>query len=977
MRRLPLLLACLLPSFAMAQISSPDPYGNLYAGGVPFDWVDLEGGGLGAAIQPGADGQVDVVLPFGFPWYGATANTASVSSNGALRFTAGGFVDPANEAIPSSGANIPDVAVFWDDLDPSAAGSVRTWDDSTNGRFVISWQDVPRVGAGDVSVQVHLFSDGSLRVHYDDVDLGDATYDYGASATVGIQDVLSGNAGIGWGLEFSYDSAALSDGLAIYFGPCTGDIDGDGVVSDACGGTDCDDMAADTFPGAAEVCGDGTDQDCDGVDPVGDQDGDGYEQTLCGGLDCDDSDATVNPAATEVCNDAIDNDCDAATLDLGDNDGDGSSCDVDCDDFDATAFPGNSEVCDDGVDNDCDPATADLGDADGDGVNGATCGGPDCDDTNASIYPGAPEFVCDGIDQNCDGLGNEEDADGDGAQLCEGDCDDADPTVAPGMPEVCADGVDQDCDGTVDELSAGAYPLDDDGSLTFSICSFTFPFCGGSFDSFTLHANGRVTFGDAGGLGFDDGSGADPSSTGSVSDLHGEAPQLALLWSDLDPNLIGQVTVTENDTAAQMIIGFEGVSQRPAWSGGSAGPNEVTLTFGASGVATLDFDAVSGGAALVGWSCGDLAAASVDWSELQPPAGVARLGQGTESSLYELFTGGTDSVDLADTTLPLCLTAGADADGDGWTNQCGDCDDTDATVYPDAPELCDGADHDCNGTIDDADTDDDGYISTACGGADCDDDDPDTHPASAELCDGVDNDCDGLPEVGGEDADGDGALVCEGDCDDGNPGVGPNAIEICNEIDDNCSGTIDEGFNRDSDADGSVSEECGGDDCDDTTATISPLAEEICDGRDNDCNEVVDDVDQDGDGYVDANCNGDDCNDFRVTTNPGASERCDGTDNDCNGVENDVDSDRDGEFDATCGGTDCDDNDPNVNTAAGETCGDGVDNDCDGGVDSGTSETAGDDECNGCASSMGRAREGSPITLLLGGIVLFWRRRRA
>ncbi len=40
-----------------------------------------------------------------------------------------------------------------------------------------------------------------------------------------------------------------------------------------------------------------------------------------------------------------------------------------------------------------------------------------------------------------------------------------------------------------------------------------------------------------------------------------------------------------------------------------------------------------------------------------------------------------------------------DADGDGWTVAGGDCDDSDATVNPDAEEVCnDGADNDCDGT---------------------------------------------------------------------------------------------------------------------------------------------------------------------------------------------------------------------------------------------------------------------------------------
>ena len=93
------------------------------------------------------------------------------------------------------------------------------------------------------------------------------------------------------------------------------DNDGDGYYNEIDCGTvmDCNDNNADIYPGAIEICEDGIDQDCDGVDetcsidPNGiDDDGDGYTENQG---DCDDSDNTIHPDAIENCGDGIDQDC--------------------------------------------------------------------------------------------------------------------------------------------------------------------------------------------------------------------------------------------------------------------------------------------------------------------------------------------------------------------------------------------------------------------------------------------------------------------------------------------------------------------------------------------------------------------------------------------------------------------------------------------------------------------------------------------
>lgn len=169
-------------------------------------------------LAMGDDDYTALPLGFSFPFYGQNYSTIKVGANGYMTFGLSGQLY-SNLSIPIPGDPDGIIAPFWDDLVPPASGGgvfYETKGTAGNRKFVVSWLNCPHYGvAGTVSFQVVLFeSDGSVHMNYQDVVFGNATYDYGNSATVGLE---SGDGMKGY--EYSCNQPVLRDNVTLRFVP--------------------------------------------------------------------------------------------------------------------------------------------------------------------------------------------------------------------------------------------------------------------------------------------------------------------------------------------------------------------------------------------------------------------------------------------------------------------------------------------------------------------------------------------------------------------------------------------------------------------------------------------------------------------------------------------------------------------------------------------------------------------------------------
>ncbi len=308
-------------------------------------------------------------------------------------------------------------------------------------------------------------------------------------------------------------------------------------------------------------------------------------------------------------------------------------------------------------------------DQDGDGYPAMDAGGTDCDDADPTVNPGADEIWYDGVDQDCDGASDfDQDGDGhDSADYGGDDCDDTDPSAVPGAGETVQDGLDDDCDGLVDEDFIGAGDI-----IVTEIMVNPLAVSDVYGEWFEVYNTTRVDIDMVGWvLDADDG---DVHTVGSS--LVVPARGYAVLGVDDDTSANGGVSLDYAFPRTEFSLADSGDSIFLYVDGGAIFDLSYTSRWPLTAGASLSLDPDYSDAAYTGLS--DY------WCEA-----TSSLASG------DLGTPGDDN--------DAC--SGLDHDGDGYSEDDGDCDDSDASISPDGTEVHDGVDNDCDGVLDNVTTD--------------------------------------------------------------------------------------------------------------------------------------------------------------------------------------------------------------------------------------------------------------------------------
>ena len=520
---------------------------------------------------------------------------------------------------------------------------------------------------------------------------------------------------------------------------------------------DCNDNNNAVNPNAFEIC-DGIDNNCvRGIDENGvcgesiyycDNDNDSFISSIPSGScntfncvpneciqnsgnDCNDNNVEINPGKAEICNN-IDDNCDSQ-IDEGvqsifyqdaDLDGFGNvniismACtlpagyainNTDCNDNNVEINPGKAEICNN-IDDNCD-SQIDEGvqsifyqDADSDNygnalINVPACTAPigyvgdnsDCNDNSQNINSGATE-ICNNIDDNCDENTDEGGVCPAGNYYCDSDfddyisatasgtcdtfncvpigcgrtqgddCNDADATIKPSAFEVC-DGIDNNCNSQADEgvLSIFYQDADFDGfgniAITELSCSTSSGYVSNNYDCNDADAAIKPS--------------AFEVCDGIDNNCNSQADEgvLSIFYQDADSDNYGNALI--NVPACTAPIGYVGDNSDCNDNSQNINPSTAEVCNGIDD--NCDGNTDEGGVCpITSYYC-DM---DVDGYKNAVPTGSCNTFN--------------------------CIPSGC------TRTQGDDCNDNNAAVNSGRMEICNGIDDNCDGKIDDTDTDKDG-----------------------------------------------------------------------------------------------------------------------------------------------------------------------------------------------------------------------------------------------------------------------------
>ncbi len=133
-----------------------------------YEWIDITGNGTPAGITGDDQSVGPFPLGFNFEYFGQTYSSIRMCSNGFASFTSTATTW-TNATIPTAAEPNTVLCPFWDDLyPPTGGGQYLYYSDAANGRFIMSWINVPHISSSTAryTFQIVLEAGGGIYFNY-------------------------------------------------------------------------------------------------------------------------------------------------------------------------------------------------------------------------------------------------------------------------------------------------------------------------------------------------------------------------------------------------------------------------------------------------------------------------------------------------------------------------------------------------------------------------------------------------------------------------------------------------------------------------------------------------------------------------------------------------------------------------------------------------------------------------------------------